>query len=228
MSSVSDSRHRPVRRRPRRRPARSCRRDGRLRLGVDGRARGLSGRYESTYPYAPDGKMPGSGDNPIPDPLVWLAYVAAPRANSRSPQVSRCCPSATPSRTRGSRHRRQPVGRSASTRHRHRLVARGIRSTRRAVGTATAKEEYMAVMRALWANDDASFEGEFVSFEGMSRTRSQPTAPSRSRSAGTAVAAERAGRIGDGFFPAKGDMAELVDIVHDNGGRTRATPTPSR
>ena len=33
--------------------------------------------YESTYPYAPDGKMPGTGDNPIPDPLVWLAYVAA-------------------------------------------------------------------------------------------------------------------------------------------------------
>ena len=33
--------------------------------------------YESTYPYAPDGKMPGSGDNPIPDPLVWLAFVAA-------------------------------------------------------------------------------------------------------------------------------------------------------
>ncbi|MBT7429919.1 MAG: LLM class F420-dependent oxidoreductase, partial [Ilumatobacter sp.] len=23
--------------------------------------------YESTYPYAPNGKMPGSGDSPIPD-----------------------------------------------------------------------------------------------------------------------------------------------------------------
>ena len=33
--------------------------------------------YESTYPYAPGGKMPGTGENPIPDPLVWLAYVAA-------------------------------------------------------------------------------------------------------------------------------------------------------
>ena len=33
--------------------------------------------YESTYPYAPTGKMPGGGDTPIPDPLIWLAYVAA-------------------------------------------------------------------------------------------------------------------------------------------------------
>ena len=33
--------------------------------------------YESAYPYAPDGRMPGSGSNPIPDPLVWLAYAAA-------------------------------------------------------------------------------------------------------------------------------------------------------
>ena len=33
--------------------------------------------YESSYPYSPDGKMPGSGDSPIPDPLVWLAFVAA-------------------------------------------------------------------------------------------------------------------------------------------------------
>src|SRR5688500_6022938 len=33
--------------------------------------------YESTYPYSPSGKMPGSEDAPIPDPLIWLAYVAA-------------------------------------------------------------------------------------------------------------------------------------------------------
>ena len=33
--------------------------------------------YESPYPYSPDGKMPGGEDSPIPDPLIWLAYVAA-------------------------------------------------------------------------------------------------------------------------------------------------------
>src|SRR5262249_62216788 len=35
-------------------------------------------RYESRYPYSPTGKM-GSGleDFPLPDPLIWLAYVAS-------------------------------------------------------------------------------------------------------------------------------------------------------
>ncbi len=33
--------------------------------------------YESQYPYSPTGKMPGNEDNPIPDPLIWLTWVAA-------------------------------------------------------------------------------------------------------------------------------------------------------
>ena len=33
--------------------------------------------YESTYPYAKSGKMPGGETWAIPDPLIWLAYVAA-------------------------------------------------------------------------------------------------------------------------------------------------------
>ena len=32
---------------------------------------------ESRYPYTEDGKMPGEPETPIPDPLIWLAYVAA-------------------------------------------------------------------------------------------------------------------------------------------------------
>ena len=33
--------------------------------------------YESVYPYAKGGKLPGPEDSPIPDPLLWLAYAAA-------------------------------------------------------------------------------------------------------------------------------------------------------
>lgn len=32
---------------------------------------------ESPYPYTADGKIPAQPDTPIPDPLIWLAYVAA-------------------------------------------------------------------------------------------------------------------------------------------------------
>ena len=31
----------------------------------------------SPYPYTTDGEMPGEAETPIPDPLIWLAYVAA-------------------------------------------------------------------------------------------------------------------------------------------------------
>ncbi len=33
--------------------------------------------YQSSYPYSPSGRMPGEEDSPMPDPLIWLAYVAA-------------------------------------------------------------------------------------------------------------------------------------------------------
>src|SRR5687767_14386041 len=33
--------------------------------------------YESQYPYSSDGRMPGGEELPIPDPLVWLSWVAA-------------------------------------------------------------------------------------------------------------------------------------------------------
>ena len=40
----------------------------------------------------------------------------------------------------------------------------GVPWERRAART----EEYVEVMRALWAADNASFDGEFVTFDGMS------------------------------------------------------------
>src|SRR5918994_3426841 len=32
---------------------------------------------DSRYPYTVDGKIPATPDTPIPDPLIWLAFVAA-------------------------------------------------------------------------------------------------------------------------------------------------------
>nr|MBC8242068.1 LLM class flavin-dependent oxidoreductase [Alphaproteobacteria bacterium] len=34
--------------------------------------------YQSAYPYSDDGKMAGGHDDiPLPDPLIWMAYIAA-------------------------------------------------------------------------------------------------------------------------------------------------------
>ena len=38
---------------------------------------------ESPYPYRVDGKVPATPETPIPDPLIWLAYVAAAAPNVR-------------------------------------------------------------------------------------------------------------------------------------------------
>ena len=38
----------------------------------------LPGGYESAYPYSEDGKIAGGNNEiPLPDPIVWMAYVAA-------------------------------------------------------------------------------------------------------------------------------------------------------
>src|SRR5437667_66861 len=67
--------------------------------------------YQSRYPYSPTGRM-GSGleDFPIPDPLIWLAYIASatatsPHAPCRTTSWTRCAappwrPAATRPRSR--------------------------------------------------------------------------------------------------------------------------------
>ena len=75
-------------------------------------------------------------------------------------------------------------------------------------------DEYIEAMRVLWDGDHASYQGDFVNFTDVS---SNPK-PAQGRvpihiGGHSRAAAERAGRLGDGFFPGKGDIAEMVDIV---------------
>jgi probable F420-dependent oxidoreductase len=161
--------------------------------------------YESTYPYAPDGKMPGSGDSPIPDPLIWLAYVAA---NTTTLKV------ATGISLLPERHPVMSNGRL--------MLGIGIGWLREEFdaldvpweGRARRTEEYADVMRELWKADGASYNGEFINFENIS-SNPKPTNGSVPIHIGghSEAAAKRAGRMGDGFFPAKGNMAELIDIA---------------
>jgi len=46
--------------------------------------------YQSRYPYSPTGRM-GSGleDFPIPDPLIWLAFIASGMGKSSRPEPIR-------------------------------------------------------------------------------------------------------------------------------------------
>ena len=180
--------------------------------------------YESAYPYAPDGKMPGSCDSPIPHPLIWLAYAAAHTTTLKLATGISLLPERHPvtyakevatldSMSAG----RLMLGIGIGW-LREEFEALDIPWERRTQRT----EEYADVMRELWKADGVSYEGEFVNFENLS-SNPKPTNGSVPIHIGghSEAAAKRAGRMGDGFFPAKGDMAQLMDIARqtaaDNG-----------
>ena len=79
---------------------------------------------------------------------------------------------------------------------------------------AARMDEYIAVMRELWRSEPASFHGEFVRFDRV-YCSPRPAAGAVPIIVGghSRAAARRAGRLGDGFFPARGAPAELFDLA---------------
>jgi probable F420-dependent oxidoreductase len=170
--------------------------------------------YESAYPYSTSGKMPGGETAPIPDPLAWLSYVSALTTTVRLATGIVILP------------QRNPVvlAKEVATID----VLSGGRMTL-GVGIGWLEEEfnvigvpfeertqrtdeYIQAMRALWSQDE-TFEGRFTKFENA---RSNPK-PIQAGGVPIVVgghtkgAARRAGRLGDGFFPARGDIPVLID-----------------
>ena len=75
-------------------------------------------------------------------------------------------------------------------------------------------DEYVAAMRTLWSGNSVSFDGDFVSFSGVS-SNPKPVNGSVPIVIGghSDAAARRAGRLGDGFWPGKGDLDHLLDVM---------------
>ena len=168
--------------------------------------------YESKYPYDPSGKMPGGEGAPIPDPLVWLTWIAAHTSTLKIATGVLILPQRNP----------LVLAKEVATLDRlsgGRLllgVGTGWRKEEfDALGVPFAKrgrraDEYIAAMRALWTEDKASYHGEFADFRDCI-LRPRPTQPSVPIHVGghSDVAARRAGRLGDGFFPAISDHVEI-------------------
>lgn len=171
--------------------------------------------YQSTYPYSSSGRMPGGENTPIADPIVWLTWVAAQTTTLKVGTGILILP------------QRNPVvlAKELATLD----VLSGGR-LRLGVGVGWLEEEFDAIgvpfagrgaraedhigaMRALWDDEQASYSSDTVSF---SNCISRP-APLNGRvpiiiGGHTEVAARRAGRIGDGFFPGKGDNDRLREL----------------
>jgi probable F420-dependent oxidoreductase len=169
--------------------------------------------YASTYPYARDGKMPGGSDFDLPDPLVWLTWVAARTTTLRVATGILILPQRNPIVLA-----KEVATLDVLSGGRVQLgVGIGwLREEFEVLGAsfpdrARRTEEYVEVLRALWREEAASFQGETVSFTDTI-CRPRPVGGTVPIHVGghTAAAARRAGRIGDGFFPAKGDLPALL------------------
>ncbi|MBK5288207.1 MAG: LLM class F420-dependent oxidoreductase [Acidimicrobiia bacterium] len=176
----------------------------------------VPGGYASEYPYSRDGKMPGGDTAPIPDPLMWLTWVGAHTTTLRLATGILILP------------QRNPVvlAKEVATLD----VLSGGRVTL-GIGVGWLEEEFdalgipfgeraartdecVAVMRALWAGEAVDFDGSFTTLRGANSFPhpAQTTVPIVV-GGHTKAAARRAGRLGDGFFPGKGDWSELQPVM---------------
>lgn len=172
--------------------------------------------YKSVYPYDKSGKMAMDAQTPLPDPLIWLTWVAAVTKSihlgtgililpQRNPVILAKTLATIDDLSGG----RMELGVGAGW-LKEEFDALGVPFE----GRGARMDEAIEVMRTLWDSDHASFQGRFNSFSGVSVNPKPANGRVPIHVGGhTRRAAERAGRLGDGFFPGRGDLAELVDIA---------------
>jgi probable F420-dependent oxidoreductase len=178
-------------------------------------------RIASPYPYTEDGKMPGDAETAIPDPLIWLAYVAAAAPSVRLGTCILILP------------QRNPVVLAKELATLDHLTGGRVEL---GIGVGWLKEEfdalrvpwarrgartdeYIGALRALWSGPEAEFHGEFVDFEPVTCSP-RPVGGTIPIMVGgdTPAAIRRAARFGDGYFPGTNDpevLAGLIGDLHD-------------
>jgi probable F420-dependent oxidoreductase len=172
--------------------------------------------YTPNYPYAPSGRMPGPEDSPIPDPLIWLAFVAAATTTIRLATGILILPERNPlvlakevatlDRLSGGR---VELGIGVGWLEEE-FDALGIPWERRGERT----DDHVAVLRKLWAEGPATHDSDFSRFgEVWSRPRPTQEAVPIVVGGHSKAAARRAGRLGDGFFPGRGSGDELAELI---------------
>lgn len=172
---------------------------------------------ESAYPYTPDGKIPATPETPIPDPLIWLAYVAAAAPTLRLGTCILILPQRNPlvlakelatldHLTAG----RVELGIGVGW-MREEFDALGIPWERRGART----DEYVAALRKIWSGSHVEFHGEFVDFDPLTCTPLPAQGSDIPILVGgdTPAAIRRAARLADGYFPGEGDPEKLRELI---------------
>lgn len=176
----------------------------------------VPGDYQSEYPYSPTGRMPGPEESPIPDPLIWLAWVGAATTSLKLATGILILP------------QRNPVilAKELATLDvlsggrvelgvgvgwlREEFDALGVPFEDRGART----DEYIDALRCLWRDDEPCFVGRYANFD---RAKSYPKPPQGTIpihvGGHTMPAARRAGRLGDGFFPGRSTDDDLGPLI---------------
>jgi probable F420-dependent oxidoreductase len=174
--------------------------------------------YESQYPYDKSGRMAMRADTPLPDPLIWLTWVAARTERLRLATGILVLPQRNPlvlakevATLDALSGGRVELGVGVGWLEEE-FAALGVPFTERGART----DEYIDVLRSLWDGDHAEYHGKFHDFAGVSCNPK----PAHGRvpihiGGHTRRAAERAGRRGDGFFPGTGDLGDSIAMMHD-------------
>jgi len=173
--------------------------------------------YKSTYPYSSSGKLPGSEDVPIPDPLLPLAFAAALTSTLKLATGILILP------------QRHPlyVAKELATLD---VLSRGRMIL--GIGSGWLREEFdslgldfdsrgsrtneaIEAIRTLWREGSSRFAGKHFNF-GPVKSFPKPV-----QKGGVPVhigghskaAARRAARLGDGFFPMELDPGKLAGLL---------------
>jgi probable F420-dependent oxidoreductase len=176
--------------------------------------------YEPRYPYSASGQMGGAPDTVMPDPLEWLSFVAGATETLRLGTAVVVLPL----------HSAVVMAKRAAT-------LDGLSGGRFmfGVGSGWQIEEYaacdapyeargkrlddgIAAMRELWQPGFRTHDGPHFSFVDVELKLDvhTPGGPPIVIGGSSAIAARRAGRVGDGFFPyvvSPDELQELVRIV---------------
>jgi len=174
----------------------------------------------SRYPYTEDGQMPGDAETAIPDPLIWLAYVAAAAPSLRLGTCILIVPQRNPvvlakelatldHLTGG----RVELGLGVGWLEEE-FQALGVPWERR----GARNDEYVAAMKALWAGPHAEFHGEFVDFAPATCSPRPVNGTIPILVGGdTPAAIRRAARLADGYFPGTTDPEKLGSLIQELG-----------
>lgn len=184
--------------------------------------------YQSAYPYTADGRLPGGeGDFVLPDPQIWMTWVAAHTSRIKLATGILILPQHNPVicakqvATLDSMSKGRVILGVGVGWLREEFDALGVPFAERGART----EEYIGALRALWTMDRPSFDGRFVRFKDayMRPKPANGTVPIVIGGHSKAAAA-RAGRVADGFFPARGASPEILAVVRDAAEKAGRDP----